>query len=72
MTKRSSEGLCEMCGHYVKIRQKSHVIAEEKKAGDNLLMLCPSCHIMFDTLIKPKVYKGRFQVRSATGFKIRS
>lgn len=58
MTKRSSDGLCEMCGHYVRIRQRSHIIAEEKKSGVNLLMLCHSCHIMFDTLIKPKVYKA--------------
>lgn len=58
MSKKSSEGLCEMCGHFVRIRQKAHIIAEGKKTGDNLLMLCPSCHIMFDTHVKPKVYKS--------------
>ena len=57
MPKKSSEGLCEMCGHYVKTRQKAHIIAEGKKTGNNLLMLCPSCHIMFDTHLKPKVFK---------------
>jgi hypothetical protein len=56
MTKKSSEGLCEMCGNYVSIRQKAHIVAEGKKTGENLLMLCPSCHIMFDTHIKPKVF----------------
>jgi hypothetical protein len=58
MTKKSSEGLCEMCGHYVKVRQKAHIVAEGPKKGLNLLMLCPSCHIMFDTHIKPKVFKA--------------
>ena len=58
MTKKSSEGLCEMCGHYVKMRQKAHIVAEGKKTGANLLMLCPSCHIMFDTHIKPKIFKS--------------
>jgi len=56
MTKKSSEGICEMCGHYVSVRQKAHIQAEGKKTGENVLMLCPSCHIMFDTHIKPKVF----------------
>jgi len=56
MTKKSSEGICEMCGHYVSVRQKAHILAEGKKTGENLLMLCPSCHVMFDTHIKPKVF----------------
>ncbi len=58
---KSSEGLCEMCGHYVKLRQKAHIVAEGKKTGNNLLMLCPSCHIMFDTHVKPKIYKALTQ-----------
>ena len=58
MTNKPSEGLCEMCGHYVKMRQKAHIVAEGKKTGVNLLMLCPSCHIMFDTHIKPKVFEA--------------
>jgi predicted restriction endonuclease len=56
MTIKSSEGLCEMCGHYVSVRQKAHILAEGKKTVENLLMLCPSCHIMFDTHIKPKLF----------------
>jgi hypothetical protein len=56
MIKKSSEGFCEMCGHYVSVRQKAHIVAEGKKTGENLLMLCPSCHIMFDTYIKPKIF----------------
>jgi hypothetical protein len=56
MIKKSCEGLCEMCGHYVSVRQKAHILAEGKKTGENLLMLCPSCHIMFDTHIKPKLF----------------
>ena len=58
MTKKSSEGLCEMCGHYVKMRQMAHIVSEGPKRGVNLLMLCPSCHIMFDTHIKPKVFEA--------------
>jgi len=56
MTKKTSEGFCEMCGHYVSVRQKAHILAEGKKTGENLLMLCPGCHIMFDTHIKPKLF----------------
>jgi hypothetical protein len=58
MSKASSEGLCEMCGHYVQMRQKAHIIAEGPKRGGNLLMLCPSCHLMFDTHVKPKIFKA--------------
>ena len=47
-----------MCGHNVAIRQKAHIAAEGKKSGNNLLMLCPSCHIMFDTGLKPKIFRA--------------
>jgi len=50
--------VCEMCGHHVGVRQKAHIIAEGKKTGNNVLMLCPTCHIMFDTHLKPKVFKA--------------
>ncbi|HDH98432.1 MAG TPA: hypothetical protein ENF70_04810 [Deltaproteobacteria bacterium] len=56
--KNKSEGTCELCGHYVSLRQKAHIVAEGKKRGANLLMLCPTCHIMFDTHVKPKIYKA--------------
>jgi hypothetical protein len=55
---KDSAGLCEMCGHYVSVRQKAHIYAEGTKHGNNLLMLCLTCHIMFDTRIKPKLYKA--------------
>ena len=51
-------GICEMCGHQVAVRQKAHILAEGKKSGPNLLMLCPSCHIIFDTHLKPKLFKA--------------
>ena len=54
-------GICDMCGHHVGIRQKAHIIAEGKKTGPNLLMLCPSCHIMFDTHLKPKIFEALIQ-----------
>ncbi len=53
-----SVGICEMCGHHVAILQKAHIIAENRKKGNNILMLCPTCHIMFDTHVKPKVFKA--------------
>lgn len=60
--KTKSEGICELCGHYVGLRQKAHIVAEGKKTGSNLLMLCPTCHIMFDTHVKPKVHKALVEV----------
>ncbi len=51
-----SAGICEMCGHYVGVRQKAHIMAEGKMTKNNVLMLCPSCHIMFDTHVKPKLF----------------
>ena len=51
-----SAGICEMCGHHVGVRQKAHIMAEGKKTENNLLMLCPTCHIMFDTHLKPKIF----------------
>ncbi|MBW1804084.1 MAG: hypothetical protein JRJ85_25540 [Deltaproteobacteria bacterium] len=50
------DDFCEMCGNYVAIRQKAHIVAEGDKSRDNILMLCPSCHLMFDTRLKPRLY----------------
>ncbi len=50
-----------MCGHHVGMRQKAHIMAEGKKTESNLLMLCPTCHIMFDTYVKPKVFKAMME-----------
>jgi hypothetical protein len=47
-----------MCGHHVAIRQKAHIYAEGDKSSSNTLLLCPSCHLMFDTHLKPKIYKA--------------
>ena len=58
---KKNEGICEMCGHHVLMRQKAHIIAEGKKTGPNLLMLCPTCHLMFDTHIKPKLFMALSQ-----------
>jgi len=52
------EGICDMCGNYVGIRQKAHIISEGKNSKVNTLLLCPSCHIIFDTQLKPKLYKA--------------
>ena len=40
------------------VRQRAHIVAEGPKTGPNLMMLCPTCHVMFDTHIKPKVCKA--------------
>jgi hypothetical protein len=53
-----ASGHCEMCGHNVANRQKAHIIAEGPKTGANLVLLCPSCHVMFDTHLKPKFAKA--------------
>ena len=63
MMKIKSEGICELCGHYVAIRQKAHIVAEGRKRGINLLMLCPTCHIMFDTHVKPKIHKALVEAK---------
>jgi hypothetical protein len=52
-----TEGICEMCGYHVGVRQKAHILAEGKKTQANVLMLCPTCHVMFDTHVKPKIFK---------------
>jgi len=59
--KNRSAGMCELCGHYISVRQKAHIVAEAKKKGANILMLCPTCHIMFDTHVKPKIYRALIQ-----------
>ncbi len=50
-----------MCGHHVLLRQKAHIVAEGKKSEPNLLLLCPTCHLMFDTHLKPKINKALLQ-----------
>jgi len=47
-----------MCGHSVGIRQKAHILTEGRNDRANTLMLCPSCHIIFDTRVKPKLYQA--------------
>ena len=47
-----------MCGHYVAVRQRSHIFDGRNDIRENILLLCPSCHIMFDTHLKPKLYKA--------------
>ncbi len=55
---KEKSNICEMCGYHVAVRQKAHILAEGKKSGENLLMLCPTCHIMFDTHLKPKIFRA--------------
>jgi hypothetical protein len=52
-----------MCGHHVAIRQRAHIVAEGPKTGANLLLLCPSCHIVLDTKLKPAICQALKQVR---------
>jgi hypothetical protein len=47
-----------MCGHHVAMRQKAHIVAESGNSATNLLLLCPSCHVIFDTQLKPKLFKA--------------
>jgi hypothetical protein len=52
------EDFCEMCGNFVAIRQDSHIVSEKGRARINILKLCPSCHVMFDTRLKPRLYEA--------------
>lgn len=52
------EYFCEMCGRYVAIRQDSHVVAEKGRSRINILKLCPSCQVMFDHRLKPRLYEA--------------
>lgn len=56
--KKSSSGTCDLCGHHVAVRQRAHIVAEGPKRGVNLIMLCSSCHVMFDTQIKPRIARA--------------
>ena len=58
LMKKDNSSICEMCGHHVAILQKAHILVEGKKSGGNILMLCPTCHIMFDTHLKPKIFNA--------------
>ena len=51
-----SAGICEMSGHQVGLRQKAHIVAGLDSSHENILMLCPSCHVIFDTVLKPKLW----------------
>jgi len=53
---KAREGTCEMCGHFVAIRQQAQIVAEGNKTKPNVMLLCPSCHVIFDTQLKPKLY----------------
>lgn len=52
------ENFCEMCGNYVAIRQNAQVVAESGRARINMLKLCLSCHVMFDTRLKARLYEA--------------
>ncbi len=52
------ESFCEMCGNYVALRERAHIISEGDNSRKNILMLCPGCHRMFDTRVKPKLYQA--------------
>jgi len=52
---KAEPGFCDMCGHQVAIRQRAHIVAEGRNARPNLLLLCPSCHIVLDTRLKPAI-----------------
>jgi len=53
---KTNEGCCELCGHYVALRQKAHIVAERDRSTENILLLCPCCHVLFDHQLKPRLY----------------
>jgi hypothetical protein len=52
------EPFCEMCGSFVAIREKAHIVAGKGRGRVNILMLCPTCHRMLDTRLKPRLYEA--------------
>ncbi|MEA3428233.1 MAG: hypothetical protein U9Q84_03210 [Thermodesulfobacteriota bacterium] len=52
------DNFCEMCGNYVAIRQRAHIVSEGDNSRTNILLLCPTCHLFFDTRLKPRLYKA--------------
>ena len=52
------EDFCEMCGKFVAVRQNAHIVGESGRGRINILKLCPTCHLMFDTRLKPRLYKA--------------
>lgn len=59
-----SDGICEICGHHVAFLQKAHIVAEGGKTQLNILRICPSCHVNFDTHLKPRLYAALRKFRS--------
>jgi hypothetical protein len=49
---------CEICGRSQ--TQKAHIVAGRRADAQNVLALCPSCHVVFDTVLKPKLDGSRF------------
>lgn len=43
---KKPEGNCDMGRHYVAMRKKSHIFEGRNDTKENILMLCPACHIM--------------------------
>jgi hypothetical protein len=60
-----NEGCCEMCGHHVILRQKAHIVAEGDRSAKNILMLCPSCHVLFDHQLKPRLYLALMNAKAS-------
>lgn len=55
-----SAGGCEMCGWRLPGRPNSGLhachIVRRKNQQDNVLMLCPSCHVALDKILKPALH----------------
>jgi hypothetical protein len=47
---------CEVCGRTPS--QRAHIVAEQEKQAWNILYLCPTCHVVFDTILKPRLVKA--------------
>jgi len=60
--KEGNRNICEMCGHSVEILQEAHIVSEKGKSKTNILLLCPTCHLMFDTHLKPRIYKAMLSI----------
>jgi len=66
---------CEMCGgKFPNIKNNglrfSHIISKKSGGNDaqaNCLVLCPSCALSFDLVVKPAIYKALTEISKGKG-----
>lgn len=68
--KDKCEGGCQICGRKIPTLKNnglewSHIVSKKDNGNDqqiNCLVLCPTCALAFDTVIKPAIFKSLIQL----------